>query len=388
MSFAGSLTTNQMLLEGTRTEDRILLQTVRSSILERAGRGLKHPLSSNGIDWQELGTVAKQNRLEIFLLRGLEQGAVHAPQKFRALLEERRDATVRLNTRNLLTVRRVLPLLEAQGVSAVVFKGPCAQMLVHGEFFAKPSLDVDLLVRPADFDKASRVICDDGFALAEECSSVWWRIFLGEQAFLSRDRLQSAVDLHHRVQQPGCPAPRESELFLSQSVTIDVGSTRVRTLSRTNATLLSCMSLAKALIQREPAGGHVFDVAAWLARNAPSEMAELVETADKQGLRHTLALGLRAAGLLFGVQAPIGQDRARILADIADANLIKMILRPWASEIAWPRRSTMLRELCETRAAYLKEIGWKLAAEICRNLCQRPTRHRRSRPGEGPVVQP
>jgi Uncharacterised nucleotidyltransferase len=358
-----------MMFEGVTTEDRLLLQAVRWIIPDRVGRGPECAIASDGIDWQQLGAVATQNKLGTILLRGLERGAVRVPQNFRALLAEQRDATVRLNTKNLLTMRHLVPLLEARGISTVAFKGPCAQMLVYGDFFAKPSLDVDLLVRRADFDTVSGVIADNGFALAQESASVWWRVFLGEQAFLSRDRAQAAVDLHYRLQQPGCPAPRECELFLAQSVTVAIGSTQVRTPSRTNATLLSCMSLAKALVHREPAGGYACDIAAGLAGYAQGDMEELVERAERQGLHNTLALGLRAAGLLFDVRETTGTEG--IFADIANANLIKMILRPWAAEIEWPRRSAMLRELCDTRGTYLKEMGWKLASEICRNLYER-----------------
>ena len=64
--------------------------------------------------------------------------------------------------------------LKTNGVESVVLKGPCAQMLVHGDFFAKPSSDVDLLVSRRDFGKAGRIVADSGFAVAEECWSPWW----------------------------------------------------------------------------------------------------------------------------------------------------------------------------------------------------------------------
>jgi hypothetical protein len=383
--FANILPSNETLFEGAGTEDRVLLEAVRAGILQRASGGGEFPVSSAGVDWQQVCDVAVRNKLVVPLLRGLPSD-VRLPQNFRAMLEEERDAVVPLNTRNLLTLRYLAPGLEAKGVRAVVLKGPCAQMLVHGSFFEKPSLDVDLLVSPGDFETAGRVLAEHGFAPAKQSSSPWWKFFLGEQAFLSPDRKHAAVDLHHRVQQPGCPAPRDGEAFLSQPATVAIGSTRVHTLSRPNTVLLSCMSLAKAIIQREPAGGYVCDVATGIACMTQGEIGKLAGNAGRQGLRNTLALGLRAARLLFGVQAQPGPGRWNILEDVADAQLIKMILRPSASDIPWPRRSATLRELCDTRAAFLKEMGWKLASEMCRNLYERTAGHRDTRAANGPAT--
>jgi hypothetical protein len=316
--------------------------------------------------------VATRNKLAVLLLRGLSRGDLGAPQHFMAALREQQDATVRLNTLHLVTLRHLVPILEAHRVESVVITGPCAQTLLHGDFFAKPSSDVDLLVARSDFDRAGEVIANSGFAVAEECFSPWWKIFLGEQHFLPSERLRTAVDLHHRTQQPGCPAPWQPEQFLSRAVTVAVGSTKVPTLSRTFATLLSCMSLAKALVHREPAGGHVCDIAAGVRRHTPDQLQQLMDISDRQGLRNTLALGLRSAGLLFGVQGPSRGAGSTVFADVSDADLLRMILRPWASGIPWRRRSSMLQDLCDSRVAYLSEVCWKAAEEVCRRWYQAP----------------
>jgi Uncharacterised nucleotidyltransferase len=358
---------HQVPLPGAGTEDQVLLRAVRACILRRTDRSL-YGVPAGAVDWQELRDTAVRNKLAVLLLRGLNQSD-EAPQHLLAALEEQQDATVRLNTRNLLTLRHLVPIFASRGVNAVVFKGPCAQKLVYGDFFAKPSSDVDLLILPRDFATAGQVVTDNGFAVAEACSSAWWTVFLGEQHFLSSDRTRSAIDLHHRTQQPGCPAPRKPELLVSQSTTVAVGSSNIPTLSHTNTTLLSCMSLAKALIHREPAGGYVCDIAAGMAGHSQDELAQLIEDADRQGLRNTLALGLRAACLLFGVHTRIGEEGSDVFRAVADAELLRMILRPWATEIHWPRRSRMLRDFCDHEMAYVREICWKVAGEVCRKLC-------------------
>jgi hypothetical protein len=359
-------------LPGVGIDDRFLLRAVRATLL---GEADEPPLevSPADADWDQLLEVATRNKLAVLLLRGLGRGALGVPQHFLAALRQQQDIAVQLNTRHLVTLRHLLPILETHQVETIVFKGPCAQMLVHGDFFAKPSSDVDLLVSRRDFDRASTVIANSGFAVAEECFSLWWKLFLGEQHFLTVDRSRTAVDLHHRTQQPGCPAPWEPELFLSQRVTVAVGASKVPTLSRPYATLLSCMSLAKAIVHREPAGGHACDIAAGVRGHTREQLAQLVEVADRQGLRKTLTLGLRSACLLFGVEARLHGSGDTVLASVRDADLLAMILRPWAGGIAWPRRSQMLKELCDSRPAYLQEVCWKAAEEACRKWYH-PTR--------------
>ncbi len=270
------LPANQSPLPGAGIEDRVLLRAVRASILGEADEP-RPEVSPADADWDRLLEVATRNKLAVLLLRGLNRRIPGAPQRFLATLRDQQDATVRLNTRHLVTLRHLVPILETNRVETIVIKGPCAQMLLHGDFFAKPSSDVDLLVSRRDFDRASAVIANSGFAVAEECFSLWWKVFLGEQHFLTGDRSRTAVDLHHRTQQPGCPAPWEPELFLLQRVAVAVGASKVPTLSRSHATLLSCMSLAKALVHREPAGGHACDIAAGLRGHTRDQLAQLME---------------------------------------------------------------------------------------------------------------
>jgi hypothetical protein len=362
------------LVPDAAVEDQVLLRAIRACILPpRYNRPRQIP---SAIDWGDVGRVAAANKMGMLLLRGLSRSGGDVPPDFRSALEEQQEATIRLNTRNLMTLRLVVSALKANEVESVVLKGPCAQMLLHGDFFAKPSSDVDLLVSRRDFGRAGRIIADCGFAVADECRSPWWTVFLGEQHFLAASRTLTTVDLHHRTQQPGCPAPNEAGAFLSSPASVMVGGMKVPTLSRSDTILLACMSLVKALVHKEPAGGHVCDIAAGLAGHAPEEVAQLAREADRRGLRNTLGLGLRSARLLLGLDARMDKVERTVMEDVADADLLDMILRPWSSGIRWHRRSRMLWDLCDNKSAFLKEICWKIGAELCYTLLQRPRRDR------------
>jgi hypothetical protein len=361
---------SEIAFPGADKDTQLILRAVRSCILQETDGSLGDACSF-GVNWANVIEVSSHNRLGVLLLRGLNRNAIGIPLPHRAAMEKYQLAAVRTNAVNLVTLRHVIPKLESGGVKSIVLKGPVAQKLIHGDFFSKPSFDVDLLVSPAEYEFASQLIVSNGFALARECSSPWWRVFLGEQHFFSSGPLQSTLDLHYRTQQPGSPGPRENGRFIAQSVGVFVGGMHIYTLSRENSCLLSCMSLCKALIHREPAGGHVCDIAAFFKCHQTEQLKRLFEEASGQGLRNTLALGLRAAYLLFGIKVELDEiAEKKMLRSTSDADLMMMILSPHAPAIRWPRRSKMLWDLCDDKSAYPRAISWKIGGDICRQLYQ------------------
>ncbi len=85
---------------------------------------------------------------------------------------------------------------------------------------------------------------------------------------------------------------------------MSVAGVDLPTLSRRKSTLLACMNLVKAIFHREPAGGYVCDVAAWLHAADAEAVAALLDEAGGQGLRNTALFGLRCAAPILGVEGP------------------------------------------------------------------------------------
>jgi hypothetical protein len=348
-------------------ETEVMLRSVRSVVLEEADASLGCACSGR-IDWRDIQKTAVENKMGVLMLRGLDKNNKSMPGVQKERLEQYRLATVRMNTLNLITLRDVVPRLESVGVSPIIFKGPVAQKVIFGDFFSKLSSDVDMLVSPEKYHIAVRSFVTNGYSLASECSSFWWTGFLGEQHFVNSLARPPTLDLHYRAQQPGSPMPRYAERFISQSVAVSVGGVRVRTLSRTNTCLLSCMSLSKAFNHREAAGGYVCDIAAIIRRLRSEELKQLFSDAVMQGLENTLRLGLRSAGLLFGIEVRFDEGRGDIFKSTSDADLLKMILFPKSVDVRWPRRSKMLWDLCDNKKEYPGAFAWKVGGELCRLL--------------------
>jgi hypothetical protein len=346
----------------------ILLRAVRAAI-----RGVPDPelpgRASRLGDLLPVNAIAKQNKLSLIMADGLALSGVQRPEDYRQAVQNHRNMTVMLNTLNLSTIRHCVPMLVDSGIDTIVFKGPLHQQAIFGTYFMRPSTDLDLLVADADFDRASRLLREAAFELPENCQSPWWRTFLGEQHFLSLSGGRTTIDLHHRVQQPGCPAPRLIGEFFSNAETRVVGTLPVRTLSRVHRTLLAAIGLVKAVFHREPAGAYACDIAKSIQRSDRDELENLVETARRQGLLNTLLFGLRAAGLLFDIDA--GGSARPPLARTSDAELLRMLLMPWGDEIDWPKRRRFLWELCDPQLkmqTFVREMAWALSGELCRRI--------------------
>ena len=202
-------------------------------------------------------------------------------------------------------------LLRARQIDFVFLKGPFQQQLLYDDHFMKPSGDVDVLVSPAGFFPARDALRSIGYEVAGKSRSVWWVRFLGEQHMTRGDGPRpSTVDLHYRLQQPGSPSPRDADGFLRRKRQLEIAGATVPFTSAADTLLLSCISVAKALFNREPCAGYVCDVRASASRLDEADQQLVLDAAVKQGLDDTLLLGLRVADVLLGGAGTLLSERA------------------------------------------------------------------------------
>jgi hypothetical protein len=265
--------------------------------------------------------------------------------------------------------------LRDRSIDFVFLKGPFQQHLLYGDHFMKPSGDVDILVSPSVFFKARDALRSIGYEVAGKSRSVWWVRFLGEQHITrTSGPTSSTVDLHYRLQQPGSPSPRDTDGFLRRKRPVEIAGATMPFISASDTLLLSSISVAKALFNREPCAGYVCDVRASANRLSAADQQNALDYAAEQGLVDTLLLGLRAADVLLGGTGAVPSERAtRILSRIGNQDLLNMVIAPWLSSLRWPQRRTVLWELCgRAPVRYMAEAGWAASADLSRRIFERP----------------
>lgn len=349
--------------------ERALLLSLLASAIDEVPRPL--PRGGERIDWGELTGMAARGRLLVQVQQGLAISGIVAPPEVGAAIKAFRQRALMINSVNLSTVQRVSAALDGASLGFVVLKGPLQLRVLYGDYFARPSSDLDLLVDRRDYDRAADVLRGLGYVAAERCESRWWRHYLGEQHFQPPNRSLATVDLHHRVQQPGCPAPRELASYIGNSDRTALGSAEVPVLSPVHASLLAAISFVKATFHREHALRYLGDLAAQILAMSEQERHVLNVVARAQGISHLLAFAWDCAATLLPLSLPAPAVR-RTLRSLDREMLAAMVLSPEDPAIDWPKRRHLLWHLCDPIGplgrigVYAAEAGFAAAAELSR----------------------
>jgi hypothetical protein len=333
-------------------------------------------VSAPGLSAAAVADIARLNKVATFVLKALSRApAADRPAELFQWLDTYRRRTVSMNAACLMDSMEIHQALRDRQIDFVFLKGPFQQHLLYDDHFLKPSGDVDLLVSPAGFARARDALRSIGYEVAGKSRSVWWVRFLGEQHMIRGNGPKSStVDLHYRLQQPGSPSPRDADGFLRRKRLVEITGTEVPFTSVADTLMLSCISVAKALFNREPCAGYVCDIRASANRLGEADQQRVLDAAVSQGLDDTLLLGLRAADVLLGATGTLLSERAKpILSRIGNEDLLNMVIAPWLSSLRWPQRRTVLWELCgRAPVRYLAEAGWAASADISRRIFERP----------------
>lgn len=329
------------------------------------------PRLDEQIDWAALIATAKAGRLLTHICHGAALCGIEVPPMLRDAGRAFRERSLLVNSVNLSTIQRVSAAFERSGLDFAVIKGPLQLQRLYGDYFVRPSSDIDLLVDRRDYDHAARLLHTIGYEEAARCKSRWWRYYLGEQHFLAADRTLATVDLHHRVQQPGCPAPRDLASYVGGASRVALGHAEVRVLSDIHACLLSAISFVKAVYHREQSMRYLCDLALMLRMMDEAELQRLEQTARAQGMCNLLSFAWQsAAGLLPMALPPAPQRNAAPLLE--HAGLAAIALMPECAAIRWPKRRELLWYLCDPKGVlgrlgrYSEEAAFAAAAELSR----------------------
>ncbi|WP_410218057.1 nucleotidyltransferase family protein [Paracoccus sp. (in: a-proteobacteria)] len=284
--------------------------------------------------------------------------------------------TVALNRLAMAVSTEVSGTLAGHGLAHVVMKGPFQQMVVHDQPFKRPSGDIDLFVRPRDRAQAAKVLKQMGFVPMEPDRALWWISFLGEEHFL-RPSDNAVIDLHHSLQQVGLPDWRHASEVLDRVISLSHQGTQVPVPAPEDGCLLLTITIAKALLAREPCGWAVADLARWLDRLTAPEWQRLVQIASRSGQRQTLRLGLTLVSAFYGPPQPTDDDAAAAMQAVLEGPVSKarhmpglshrqidlqnMVFQPWHNPSLAPRRRDMLRMLSLGRPHVLAGQGLRAA---------------------------
>ncbi len=164
----------------------------------KALQDVEQLLANNEIDWEEMYLRAEMNALrpQLYkLLKQLSPGLV--PEPFLAKL----SAAVRENLlhqlQNTAEYFQVKEMLEAAGVSAILFKGVSLASAFYDDPADRESEDVDLFIAAADLDTIKPVMKQRGYVAEEPLNELTDSYILQELCEYNFDRYAGGERIFH-----------------------------------------------------------------------------------------------------------------------------------------------------------------------------------------------
>lgn len=334
-----------------RPEFELLLRCARTELCPLQ-RDRIATLAQQPLAWEWLADVASRHRLTPFIHRHLTDVAPgRCPAPLRRAWEEETLRVIGWNMRLVNELAAVAGMLRESQIPLLCLKGPALDAAYYGNRRLRLSVDLDLLVRSADVQRAGEQLRRRGFQPQFELSRRWWPVFLRrfvELAF-SRESPSQLIELHWGLHPPGYSLTPSCDAVWDRAELVLVDKCPVQTLGPEDNLQYLCLHAARHNWQKLI---WLVDIAE-LVRQRPSLDWERVLSPITPGpagrpLRVSL---LMAAKLLDGaIPGEIVQrfaadhDECRIAAQAARAGFLDEQQEPLAS-VEYPWRSLYFKAL-------------------------------------------
>jgi hypothetical protein len=270
-------------------------RAVRAALVAEAG-GLVSAPGLGGVIPEDFLAAVRRHRVTA-LLAG-QGAAIGLPPDVTRLLTTAREQARLRSLRQLRRLAEVARVLDASGVPTLFVKGPCLAVQTTGDFTARDSGDVDLLVPPTEAAAALTALRAAGWepvpGLPSDVRSWGWRYLQRVYCEVALTGPLGALDLHWRLDPTRRGLPGFAELWERRAV-VEIAGHEFPTLAPADALLHSCHHAAKDDWRTLRS---LVDIHRML-RDQP------VDTAMNRGLAsRTLAVVADTVGLPAGARAP------------------------------------------------------------------------------------
>jgi hypothetical protein len=271
---------------------------------------------ASSLDWPTLLALANEHGLLPLLTQKLShaQPGIVPPEAEQTLKSSFREQMV-FDLRMLAELYRILDRFAAQGITAMVTKGPALAHRCYGFSFARQYTDLDIVLRDVDVLRATESLISLGYDAKVPPSAIRMNRPAGEYAF-TQLATKLLVELHTEKTFRYYPKPLSVDKLLSRKSSVRLGEQDVPALSAEDELLLISIHGAKHFWERLL---WIADVAALVTHNPIDwdRAAAIARSVDAQ-------LMLRLALLLAGnVASAILPDAVRKDAE-SDAGAVRL----------------------------------------------------------------
>lgn len=259
--------------------------------------------AADDMDWIEWLALVRIHRLVPHAKRQLDAAGVEVPPDVRVRLD------VAAHEIGALALKQAAQLADlhreclAANLPLLAYKGPALALTAYGVLGARQSVDLDIVVRAADFVRARRTLLAAGYVSQYGMSAAQERIVQGSfgHAVFVRRADEAPVELHWRFARAIYPWTLPVDDVFARARHLDIAGVSVLTSDPLDSTLLQCMHGAR----------HEWETLEWLValdatlHRANIDSGALLERATQHRSRRAVLLAvLLLRDLLQSAAAP------------------------------------------------------------------------------------
>jgi len=325
-------------------ETLLLLDCARATIEPETADRIRARVAA-GLNWDRLVALAQRHGLAPLLYAHLSQVCdAQVPAGTRAFLQDyaqKNTAFVVLLTGDLV---RLLKVLEANGITAVPYKGPAIALKLYGNVARRQFADLDILVRRGDVWEASRVIEAEGFEPVVAVPGAMHARLLSHAyvRMFHRGSSRTLVELHWDIAEPYWAVRFDADAMWRRLEPMSLPGATASVPCAEDLLLLLCVHLVRHGSDKLEGIGSI----AALLRGRDLDWDRIWTQAAEMHCRRILAFGLLLAGGLFDVPLPpqaAAVTRSRTLLAMARTTVRELVAdeppaRTWRRQVAFQMR--------------------------------------------------
>lgn len=287
-----------------QSEIDLLLQCGRKSFGSSQAALVEDALNGP-LNWTFILDQAQRHCILPFLYANLRTHGYldRAPSEVRDALEACIRGIAARNLALMGELARILRALEGAGIEAIPFKGPAAAVVAYGDSSVRTFADLDILVDPADLERAEAVLAERGYRAALTLTPREKRDYLKTECALQfcRPIGNFVVELHWRFFERNASLDLSGDAIRQRSTRISIGGISARSLAVEDLLLYLCAHGTKHRWERLE---WIACVAEIVERHPRMDWQALVVRAEQYGIVRVLHLGLWLSSSVYGISLP------------------------------------------------------------------------------------
>lgn len=339
-----------------RLEDELLLLCASPSV--REGAFAESLRTGPDFDWDFFYSLARRHSLVPLVFCQLDKLAEHVPPETLARFKKDYQENAARNLILADELAQLIQALSAAGVEAITFKGPALAVAAYGDLSARRFVDLDLIVRRDNVERAIETLSQCGYAPTTSMDPQQQLQLIRHQHNLQFSRDQILVELHWQVASELFASSVTAEELWQNLDSVALGRNEVKTLSSEDLLFALSVHGSRHLWQRL---AWICDIDRLIRTRPQLDWSRLIDRAEKAKAQRMFLLAPALASELLRTPLPdfvaeaIGRD-ARIarLVDEVRAQLFDSNGAPETGIAATFRYHMLVRTDWRSRLRYFR----------------------------------